>query len=252
MSDMNMQNNREVLLKTANVTKYFGGLAAVANVDFSLYRGEILGLIGPNGAGKTTLFNLITGAFPVTHGTIKFKDRDITRMSTMKRCKVGIARTFQVGKLFPTMTALENVGLDSLFGVSERPSNAEAMREALELLRFVRLEQHADSLPAELTMAAQRRLEIARALATKPSLLLFDEVLAGLTPAEVSEGIDLINRIRKQGFTVFIVDHIMKAIMNVSDRVFVLHHGEKIAEGSPEEIASSELVRQVYLGEEEE
>lgn len=247
-----MQNNREVLLKTANVTKYFGGLAAVANVDFSLYRGEILGLIGPNGAGKTTLFNLITGAFPVTHGTIKFKARDITRMSTMKRCKVGIARTFQVGKLFPTMTALENVGLASLFGVSERPSYADAMREAFELLRFVRLEQHADSLPAELTMAAQRRLEIARALATKPSLLLFDEVLAGLTPAEVSEGIDLINRIRKQGFTVFIVDHIMKAIMNVSDRVFVLHHGEKIAEGSPEEIASSELVRQVYLGEEEE
>jgi branched-chain amino acid transport system ATP-binding protein len=208
-------------------------------------------LIGPNGAGKTTLFNLISGALPVAKGTIKFKNLDITRMSTVRRCKIGIARTFQVGKLFPSMTALENVGLASLFGGSQRPSYAAAMSEAFELLRFVRLEQYADVFPGELTMASQRRLEIARALATKPSLLLLDEVLAGLTPTEVSEGVDLIKRIRKQGLTVFIVDHIMKAIMNVSDRVFVLHHGEKIAEGLPKEIASSELVRQVYLGEEE-
>jgi branched-chain amino acid transport system ATP-binding protein len=173
-------------------------------------------------------------------------------MSAMKRCKLGIARTFQVGKLFPNMTVLENVGLASLFGEPHRPSYAEAMSEAFELLRFVDLENFLDVLPSELTMAAQRRLEIARALATKPMLLLLDEVLAGLTPTEVAEGIDLINKIRLRGITVFIVDHIMKAIMNVSDRVFVLHHGEKIAEGSPKEIVSSELVRKVYLGEEDE
>lgn len=247
-----METNREVILQAKNVTKYFGGLAAVANVEFSLYKEEILGLIGPNGAGKTTLFNLISGALPVANGTIKFQGFDITRMSTVKRCKMGIARTFQVGKLFPSMTALENVALASLFGGTQRPSYVSAMSDAFELLQFVRLEQYADVVPSELTMAAQKRLEIARALATKPSLLLLDEVLAGLTPTEVSEGIDLINRIRRQGLTVFIIDHIMKAIMDVSDRVFVLHHGEKIAEGSPKEIASNELVRQVYLGEEEE
>jgi branched-chain amino acid transport system ATP-binding protein len=247
-----METNREVLLQAVNVSKYFGGLAAVANVEFSLYKEEILGLIGPNGAGKTTLFNLISGAMPVANGTIKLKNLDITRMSATKRCKLGIARTFQVGKLFPSMTALENVGLASLFGGSKRSSYTAAMNEAFELLRFVRLELFADVLPGSLTMAAQRRLEVARALATKPSVLLLDEVLAGLTPTEVAEGIELIKRIREQGVTVFIVDHIMKAIMNISDRVFVLHHGEKIAEGSPDEIASSELVRQVYLGEEEE
>jgi branched-chain amino acid transport system ATP-binding protein len=247
-----MDATREVILQAINVSKYFGGLAAVANVKFSLFKEEILGLIGPNGAGKTTLFNLISGALPVAHGTIEFKGFDITRMSTVKRCKMGIARTFQVGKLFPSMTVLENVALASLFGGTQRPSYVTAMSDAIELLEFVRLEQYADVAPSELTMAAQKRLEIARALATKPSLLLLDEVLAGLTPTEVSEGIDLINRIRQQGLTVFIIDHIMKAIMDVSDRVFVLHHGEKIAEGSPEEIASNELVRQVYLGEEEE
>jgi len=247
-----MDTNRAVLLQTMNVAKHFGGLAAVADVEFSLYKGEILGLIGPNGAGKTTLFNLISGALPVSHGTIRFKNVNITRMSAMKRCKLGIARTFQVGKLFPNMTVLENVGLASLFGERHRPSYADAMSEALELLRFVDLDNYINVLPSELTMAAQRRLEVARALATKPSLLLLDEVLAGLTPTEVAEGIDLINRIRQKGTTVFIVDHIMKAIMNVSDRVFVLHHGEKIAEGSPNEIASSKLVRTVYLGEEEE
>ena len=198
------------------------------------------------------MFNLISGAMPVANGTIKLNNFDITRMSAAKRCKMGIARTFQVGKLFPSMTALENVGLASLFGGSKRSSYNEAMNEAYELLRFVQLELFADVLPGSLTMAAQRRLEVARALATKPRVLLLDEVLAGLTPVEVAEGIELIRRIREQGITVLIVDHIMKAIMNISDRVFVLHHGEKIAEGSPDEIASSELVRQVYLGEEEE
>jgi branched-chain amino acid transport system ATP-binding protein len=248
-----MKSDPDILLESMNVTKRFGGLTAVSDVAFSLRKGEILGLIGPNGAGKTTLFNLISGALPVTYGTIKFMSVDITRMSIMKRCRLGIARTFQVGKLFPSMTALENVGLASLFGGSRKLSSyTTAMNEAFELLKFVGLDSHADVLPSELTMAAQRRLEIARALATKPTVLLLDEVLAGLTPTEVSEGVELIKHIRRQGMTVFIVDHIMKAIMSVSDRVFVLHHGQKIAEGSPEDIASSKLVREVYLGEEED
>jgi branched-chain amino acid transport system ATP-binding protein len=247
-----MKTGMNSLLSGTAVTKRFGGLAAVHNVDFELGTGEILGLIGPNGAGKTTLFNLISGALPLTQGSIRFGNDDITRLSSPRRCKLGIARTFQVGRLFPNLTTLENVGLASLFGRKQRPAYAEAMEEALELLEFMGLNQFADQQPGDLTLALQRRLEIARALATKPILILLDEVLAGLTPTEVSEGVEIINQIRLTGVTIFIVEHIMKAIMNVSDRVIVLHHGEKIAEGTPGEIAASDLVRNVYLGEEDE
>jgi branched-chain amino acid transport system ATP-binding protein len=247
-----MESNHNHLLSGKGVTKRFGGLAAVSDVGFEIRQGEILGLIGPNGAGKTTLFNLISGAFPLTRGTITFGGTDITGLSATRRCKMGIARTFQVGRLFPNLTTLENVGLASLFGIDRHPVFAEAMEEAYAVLEFMGLSKHADTYPSELTLALQRRLEIARALATKPSLLLLDEVLAGLTPTEVAAGVETINQIRVQGVTIFIVEHIMKAIMNVSDRVIVLHHGEKIAEGPPQEIASSDLVRKVYLGEEEE
>ncbi len=247
-----MEVNQKYLLRGTGVTKRFGGLDAVANVDFRIETGEILGLIGPNGAGKTTLFNIISGALPLTEGSINFRDNEITRISATKRCKMGIARTFQVGRLFPNLTTLENVGLASLFGLEKRPAYTEAMEEALGLLEFMGLTQFADAYPGELTLALQRRLEIARALATKPMLLLLDEVLAGLTPTEVSEGLELINQIRREGVTILIVEHIMKAIMNVSDRVLVLHHGEMIAKGTPVEIASSALVRTVYLGEEDE
>lgn len=247
-----MEGNRNGLLSGTGVTKRFGGLAAVANVDFQISKDEVLGLIGPNGAGKTTLFNLISGAFPLTQGTITFGDKEITNVSAARRCKMGIARTFQVGRLFRNLTTLENVGLASLYGVTHRPAYEEAMEAALELLKFMELSNHADTFPGELTLALQRRLEIARALATRPVLLLLDEVLAGLTPTEVTEGIETINRIRKEGITIFIVEHIMKAVMNVSDRVIVLHHGEKVAEGSPSDIASSQLVRNVYLGDEDE
>jgi branched-chain amino acid transport system ATP-binding protein len=247
-----MEGNRNLLLSGVNVTKRFGGLAAVANVDFQIESGEILGLIGPNGAGKTTMFNLISGALPLTRGSITFDELNISRHSAMKRCKMGIARTFQVGRLFPNLTTLENVILAALFGKKRRPAYSLALEEAFELLDFMGLRKYADTYPSELTLAQQRRLEIARALATKPRLLLLDEVLAGLTPTEVSEGVEIIKKIRLKGITIFIVEHIMKAIMNVSDRVMVLHHGEMIAEGLPEEIASSELVRNVYLGEEDE
>jgi branched-chain amino acid transport system ATP-binding protein len=247
-----MSVNQSGLLQGTSVTKHFGGLAAVADVDLHIKEGEILGLIGPNGAGKTTLFNLISGALPLTKGKITFTGVDITRSSPTRRSKLGIGRTFQMGRLFRNLTTLENVCLAALFGVKQRPTYEGAMNEAQKVLTFMGLADNTDSYPGDLTLALQRRLEIARALATKPQLLLLDEVLAGLTPTEVTEGVRLINQIREQGTTIFIVEHIMKAIMVVSDRVIVLHHGEKIAEGSPEEIASSDLVRNVYLGEEDE
>jgi branched-chain amino acid transport system ATP-binding protein len=232
-----------------HVTRMFGGLAAVSDVSFSLFEGEILGLIGPNGAGKTTLFNLISGAASATRGAILFKGSEITRMSVARRCHLGIARTFQTGKLFPSMTVNENVLVAALFGKGDGKTDAHARQETLELLDFVGLSDKANQPAKGLTLAAQRRLEIARALATHPAVLLLDEVLAGLTPTEVAQGVDLIGRIRSRGISILIVEHIMKAVMGLSDRIVVHHHGEKIAEGSPAEIASSRTVQDVYLGE---
>lgn len=231
------------------VTRMFGGLAAVSEVSFSLFEGEILGLIGPNGAGKTTLFNLISGATSATSGAIRFKGNEITRMSIAGRCHLGIARTFQTGKLFPSMTVSENVLVAALFGKGDGTPDARARQETVELLDFVGLTDKADHPAKGLTLAGQRRLEIARALATHPSVLLLDEVLAGLTPTEVAQGVDLIGRIRAGGVSILMVEHIMRAVMGLSDRIVVLHHGEKIAEGSPTEIASSKTVQDVYLGE---
>lgn len=236
-------------LEAENVTRLFGGLAAVSDVSFSIYQGEILGLIGPNGAGKTTLFSLISGALPVTRGTIHFGKSDITKMRVDSRCRLGIARTFQTGKLFSSLTAYENVAVSALFGKAGRKTSAQAQEETNQLLDFVGLKDKADVKAKGLTLAAQRRLEVARALATKPKLLLLDEVLAGLTPTEVAEGVELIRRISENGTTILIVEHIMKAIMGLSDRIVVIHHGVKIAEGLPAEIAASKTVQEVYLGE---
>ena len=237
------------MIEGDRVTRMFGGLAAVSEVSFSLFEGEILGLIGPNGAGKTTLFNLISGATSATRGAIRFKGNEITRMSIARRCHLGIARTFQTGKLFPSMTVSENVLVAALFGKGDGKPDARARQETVELLDFVGLSDKADHLAKGLTLAAQRRLEIARALATHPTVLLLDEVLAGLTPTEVALGVDLIGRIRAEGISILMVEHIMRAVMGLSDRIVVLHHGEKIAEGSPTEIASSKTVQDVYLGE---
>jgi len=238
------------ILEGEKVTKYFGGLAAVVNVDFYINQGEIVGLIGPNGAGKTTLFNLISGAFPPTLGTISLKGEDITRLKPHQICKRGIARTFQLGKLFPNMTVLENVLLGTLFGSSTSIRAADAQREAKELLELVGLSGKEGLIAQDLTLAAQRRLEIARALATKPELLLLDEVMAGLNPTELAEALELVKKIREdKGITVFLIEHVMKAIMGISERIMVLHHGEKIAEGTPEEITTNKTVIKVYLGE---
>jgi len=237
------------LLEGEKVTKRFAGLIAVAGVDFQINQGEILGLIGPNGAGKTTMFNLISGALIPTSGTIRLKGENITRLKPHEICKRRVARTFQLGNLFAKMTVLENVLLGALFGTAKGTSASDAQREARELLQFMGLSGR-EGLPAkDLTIAAQKRLEIARALATKPELLLLDEVMAGLNPTEVAEVIELVKKIRDKGVTIFMIEHVMKAIMGISDRIIVLHHGEKIAEGTPEEIATSKTVIKVYLGE---
>ncbi|MBC7248663.1 MAG: ABC transporter ATP-binding protein [Anaerolineae bacterium] len=237
------------ILEGEGVTKYFGGLAAVSNVDFYVDEGEIVGLIGPNGAGKTTLFNLISGALVPKSGVIRFQGANITGLKPHRICKMGIARTFQSVKVFANMPALENVMLGSLFGAPNSVAPAEAVREATALLDFVGLSAVGATPAKDLTLANQKRLEVARALATKPKLLLLDELMAGLNPTETAEAMALITRIRDQGITIFMIEHVMKAIMSVCDRIMVLHHGVKIAEGTPQEIATSKKVIEVYLGE---
>jgi branched-chain amino acid transport system ATP-binding protein len=236
------------MIEGGKVTKYFGGLAAVTNVDFHVNQGEILGLIGPNGAGKTTLFNLISGALFPTSGLIRFKGENITHLKPHQICKRGIARTFQAGNLFTTMTVFENVLLGALCGRSVGICTFDAQQEATELLEFVGLSDKRDFLAKDLTFAAQRRLEIARALATKPELLMLDEAMAGLNSAELAQSLELIRTMRDKGITIFLTEHVMKAIMGISERILVLHHGEKIAEGTPQEIAKSKAVIEVYLG----
>lgn len=238
------------VLEGEGVTKYFGGLSAVSEVDFHVDQGEVLGLIGPNGAGKTTLFNLISASLVPKPGIIKFKERDITGMKPHKICRMGIARTFQTVKIFPNLPVFENVRVGSLFGTSEKVSPADAEKETFETLEFVGISNFSDVPAKDLTLANQKRLEVARALATKPEVLLLDELMAGLNHTEVAESMEMVKQIRDKGITIVMIEHVMKAIMNVCDRIMVLHHGQKIAEGTPEEISTSKKVIEVYLGEE--
>jgi len=237
------------VLEGERVTRYFGGLAAVSNVDFHVDQGEIVGLIGPNGAGKTTLFNLISAAIALKSGVIRFKGENITGLKPHQICRMGVARTFQSIKVFANMPVIENVRLGSLFGTSSSMSPVDATREATGLLEFVGLSTVRGTPAKDLTLANQKRLEVARALATKPELLLIDELMAGLNPTEVAQAMELVTRIRDKGITIFMVEHVMKAIMSICNRIMVLHHGEKIAEGTPQEIATSRKVIEVYLGE---
>ncbi|MGD8739677.1 MAG: ABC transporter ATP-binding protein [Desulfobacterales bacterium] len=237
------------LLEGQGVTKYFGGLAAVFEVDFHVDPGEVFGLIGPNGAGKTTLFNLISAALTPKSGAIKFKGKNITGLKPHQICRMGVARTFQTVKIFANMSVLDNVALGALFGASARLSSADAERQATALLEFVGLSTLKAAPAKDLTLANQKRLEVAGALATQPELLLLDEIMAGLNPAEVAQAMELVARIRDRGITIIMIEHVMKAIMSVCDRIMVLHHGQKIADGTPQEIANSKTVIKVYLGE---
>jgi branched-chain amino acid transport system ATP-binding protein len=238
------------ILEGQGVTKYFGGLAAVSNVDFHIDQGEILGLIGPNGAGKTTLFNLISAALPLSSGEITFKGRKLNGLKPHQICKMGIARTFQETKVFTNMPVLQNVLVGAFYGGQGRISTADAGGKASQALEFVGLSAMSAAPIKDLTLVSQKRVEVARALATRPELLLLDELMAGLTPAEVSEAMELVTKIRDKGITIVMVEHVMKAIMGISSRVMVLHHGEKIAEGTCNEISCDRKVIEIYLGEE--
>ena len=252
------------ILEGAELTKWFGGLCAVKNVDFAIQAGEILGLIGPNGAGKTTLINLITGSYAPDSGQILFEGKRIEGLRPHTVNRMGIARTFQVVRIFPKLTVLDNVrsalvdrrtrppwrvALDSVI----KPLEAQAIgrngeRAATELLEFVGLAGYRHDLAENLPHAYSKRLEIARALATRPRVLLLDEPSAGLNPKEQNDQISIIRRMNEKGITILIVEHVMKVIMDISHRILVLHYGEKIAEGGPEEIYQNEKVVEAYLG----
>lgn len=237
------------ILEGVGVTKYFGGLAAVSEVDFNVDHGQVVGLIGPNGAGKTTLFNLISGALVPKSGLVRFKSEKINGLKPHRICRMGVARTFQSVKVFANLPVLENVLLGSLFGTSDSLSTTDATKEVSELLEFVELSALSGTPAKDLTLANQKRLEVARALATKPELILLDELMAGLNATEVAQAMELVTRIQDEGITIFMIEHVMKAIMGVCDLILVLHHGEKIAEGTPQEIANSKTVIEAYLGE---
>jgi len=238
-----------VALSTQSLRVDFGGLPAVDDVSFDVAEGEILGLIGPNGAGKTTLFNLVSGYLRPARGEVHLFGRDVTGLPPYALARLGVSRTFQVVRPFPRLTVLGNVAVGAYL---RHRSRAEAERAAREIVRFLGMERVADHEAGSLTLPTRKRLEIARALAVEPRLLLLDEVVAGLNPAEVEEIIEVVRRIRARGVTIVIVEHIMRVIMGLSDRVVALSYGKKIAEGTPEAVAAEPGVIAAYLGSEDD
>lgn len=236
------------ILLVEGVTKRFGGLQALTNVGFDLPEGQILGLIGPNGAGKTTLFNIINGVYKPDKGRIIFRDRDVTGARPYHMAHLGLARTHQIVRPLNELTVRENVMAGACFG-REKDNLSEAAHTADEMIAFVGLEGHSQQLAGSLNVGEKKRLELARALAARPYLLLLDEVLAGLNPSEIAILLDAIRAIRNQGITIIMIEHVMHAIMNVSDRLIVLDYGQQIAEGTPQEVANNQRVIEAYLGD---
>jgi branched-chain amino acid transport system ATP-binding protein len=238
-----------ILLEVEDLSKAFGGVQAIRQVSFTLNQGEILGLIGPNGSGKTTLFNLVTGLLRPDTGRIRFSGKDITSMAPYKICQSGIARTFQLVKPFSQLSPLKNVMVGRAYGSEPARNTRQTRIEAEQILALTGLANRWVPMAGMLSLIDRKRLEIARALATKPKLLLLDEMFAGLNTAEMEDAIRLIKRIRDSGITLIVVEHVMKVIMGISDRVIVLNVGEKIAEGTPQEVASNRQVIAAYLGQ---
>ena len=235
------------LLELHGVSRYFGGLKAVEGVSLTVEEGEIVGLIGPNGAGKTTLFSVVSGFYPPTAGEVVFAGRPIAGLRPDVICEMGLARTFQLVKPFPHLTVLENVMVGAF---NRTDSRAQAEAEAREILEFVGLEAFGPRKASALTLPGRKRLEVARALGTRPRLLLLDEVMAGLTPTESMHMVGLVKQLRERGMTVLLIEHVMRAIMALSDRIAVLHHGQLIAMGPPQQVIRDPAVIEAYFGEE--
>jgi branched-chain amino acid transport system ATP-binding protein len=240
------------MLSVEKVNKSFGGLTALFDVSFEVDKESITGIIGPNGAGKTTLFNVIAGTYLPTSGSINFRGQDITHIRSDKICRMGISRTYQHAKPFEALSVLQNVLVGVCFGRDKRYDGKRARSEAMDILGFLNLEIQADVSADQLSPLNKKLLELARALGTQPELLLLDEIAAGLIPSETLQMMETIRQIRAQGTTIIMIEHIMKAVMDLSDKVIVLNHGIKIAEGEPKEVSSDAKVIEAYLGEEKE
>jgi branched-chain amino acid transport system ATP-binding protein len=236
------------ILVAEKLSRNFGGIQAIDDLSFALREGEIVALIGPNGAGKTTLVNLLTGVVKPSSGRIRFEGADVTAQRPFESARRGLARTFQIVQPFPKMTVLENVAAGALFG-GERPSVADAMAVAREQLEFMELASFADRPAAALTLAGRKRLELAKSMAMRPKVLMLDEVNAGLNSSEIDGALRLIRKIAERGVTILVIEHLMKVVMSLAERVLVLHHGKLIAEGSATNMVRDKNVIEAYLGE---